>query len=102
MELLVNNPDNPRSLNWVAQTLRSRLLRMEHLAGGATRPLAALLPKPGEPSARGTESPPEDTPLPQTLLTLLENHRRAARAVSDGLSGLFFTHSRAAAHSVSA
>ena len=102
LELLLSNPDNPRSLAWVTQTLRSRLLRMEHLAGGATRQLAALLSEPGEPSTRVTATSPEAPPTTAALLAFLENQRRAARQVSDGLSGLFFTHSRLAAHSLSA
>ena len=94
--LLVTNPDNPRSLVWVAQTLRARLRRMQELADGGTLGLAALLP----------ETPASDShPAPalglQTLLPLLAHHQRSARQVAEGLSSLFFTHSGGAAHSVS-
>lgn len=98
LELLVTSPDNPRSLAWVAQTLRSRLLRIGHLADGATERLAALIPK-ALPSA--AELWPLDPPQPERLLALLLEERRLARQVAEGLSGLFFTHSGGAAHSVS-
>ncbi|WP_374352956.1 circularly permuted type 2 ATP-grasp protein [Limnohabitans sp.] len=98
VELLVTSPDNPRSLAWVAQTLRSRLRRIEHLADGATHALAALLPPaPTEPTLLW----PQDSATPEALLALLTQYRQSARAVAEGLSGLFFTHSGPAAHSVS-
>ena len=98
VELLVTSPDNPRSLAWVAQTLRSRLRRIEHLADGATHALAALLPPtPTEPTLLW----PQDSATPEALLALLAQYRQSARAVAEGLSGLFFTHSGPAAHSVS-
>ncbi len=94
--LLVTSPDNPRSLAWVAQTLRARLRRMQDLAYGGTLGLAALLP----------ETPASDShPAPalglHALLPLLAHHQRSARQVAEGLSSLFFTHSGGAAHSVS-
>ena len=98
VELLVTSPDNPRSLAWVAQTLRSRLRRIEHLADGATHTLAARLPPaPTEPTLLW----PQDSATPEALLALLTQYRQSARAVAEGLSGLFFTHSGPAAHSVS-
>ncbi len=98
VELLVTHPDNPRALAWVAQTLRARLRRIEHLADGATRPLAALLPPtPTDPAPLW----PTDSANPEALLALLTQYRQSARAVAEGLSALFFTHSGPAAHSVS-
>mgnify|MGYP000037005544 CR=1 FL=1 len=98
VELLVTSPDNPRSLAWVAQTLRSRLRRIEHLADGATHALATRLPPaPTEPTLLW----PQDSATPEALLALLTQYRQSARAVAEGLSGLFFTHSGPAAHSVS-
>ena len=96
-ELLVTSSDNPRSLAWVAQTLRSRLRRIEHLAQGATHTLAALLPEaPNDP----LQLWPQDCASPEALTALLAQYRRSAREVAEGLSGLFFTHSGQAAHSV--
>ncbi|MBD8050736.1 circularly permuted type 2 ATP-grasp protein [Limnohabitans radicicola] len=102
VDLLVSSPDNPRALSWVAKTLRSRLLRMEHLASGATQTLAALLPDPAVLQTSAEVLWPSDSREPAELLDLLTQYQRMARQVSDGLSGLFFTHSQAAAHSVSA
>ena len=113
MDLLVTDPDNPRSLGWVAHTLRSRLKRMGHLADGATLPLAERLPALIElrPEAlwplgasRGASSSTADPvvsqPLP--LQATLGQCQRAAREVSDQLCSLFFTHSGEARYSVGA
>ena len=101
--LLVSSPDHPRSLVWVAQTLRSRLRRIGHLAGGATQTLAEVLPSPAAlPEGEAALALwPLLEPQPEPLLRLLAQYRESARRVSDGLSGLFFTHSGPAAHSVS-
>ncbi len=104
VELLVTHPDNPRSLAWVAQTLRARLLRMEHLANGATHPLAALLPARQTQAALATEATdlwPVGHPSPAPLLKRLTGYQHSAQQISDGLSALFFTHSGPPAHSVS-
>ena len=113
MDLLVTDPDNPRSLGWVAHTLRSRLKRMGHLADGATLPLAERLPALIElrPEAlwpldavRGassiTAAPVVSQPLP--LQATLGQCQSAAREVSDQLCSLFFTHSGEARYSVGA
>jgi uncharacterized alpha-E superfamily protein len=105
--LLVTDPDNPRSLGWVAQTLRSRLRRMGSLADGATLSLAEGVPDligltteslwPLEahhnPKAHDNHRPPL-----QTTLALCET---TARQVSDQLCALFFTHSGEARYSMS-
>jgi uncharacterized alpha-E superfamily protein len=113
MDLLVTDPDNPRSLGWVAHTLRSRLKRMGHLADGATLSLAERLPALIElrPEAlwpldavRGasssTAAPVMSQPL--TLQATLGQCQSAAREVSDQLCSLFFTHSGEARYSVGA
>ncbi|WP_295552619.1 circularly permuted type 2 ATP-grasp protein [Limnohabitans sp. Rim8] len=113
MDLLVTDPDNPRSLGWVAHTLRSRLKRMGHLADGATLPLAERLPAliewrpeflwPLDASggaSSSTAAPVVSQPLP--LQATLGQCQSAAREVSDQLCSLFFTHSGEARHSVGA
>jgi uncharacterized alpha-E superfamily protein len=106
--LLVTDPDNPRSLGWVAQTLRSRLRRMGSLADGATLSLAEGVPDligltteslwpleaHNKPQAQDNHTP---APL-QTTLALCET---TARQVSDQLCALFFTHSGEARYSMS-
>jgi uncharacterized alpha-E superfamily protein len=117
MDLLVTDPDNPRSLGWVAHTLRSRLKRMGHLADGATLPLAERLPaliewRPealwpldatlgaGTQTSHSTAAPVVRQPLP--LQATLGQCQSAAREVSDQLCSLFFTHSGEARFSVGA
>ena len=93
MDLLVSNPDNPRALGWVAHTMRSRLLRMGHLADGATVPLADAVPRLVDltPEALWPLDGKADTAMP--LLAVLAQCQSSARHVSDQLCSLFFTHS---------
>jgi uncharacterized circularly permuted ATP-grasp superfamily protein/uncharacterized alpha-E superfamily protein len=105
MDLLVTDTDNPRSLGWVAHTLRSRLRRMGHLAAGATLPMADWIPALVDldpetlwPSAGAAAGQEQGLPLSQTLTDC----QSAARAVSDQLCALFFTHSGEARYSVQA
>ena len=110
MDLLVTNADNPRSLGWVAHTLRSRLRRMGQLADGATMPLADQVPQlidwipealwPLASSASYPDNTHPDNTLP--LHGALAHCQRAAHSVSDQLCGLFFTHSGEARYSVGA
>jgi uncharacterized alpha-E superfamily protein len=109
MDLLVTDPDNPRSLGWVAHTLRSRLRRMGHLADGATLPLAERLPALIElrpealwPLNATSNGAPTATNQPLPLQTTLAQCQSAAREVSDQLCSLFFTHSGEARYSVGA
>jgi uncharacterized alpha-E superfamily protein len=124
VDLLVTDPDNPRSLGWVAHTLRSRLKRMGHLAEGATLPLAQRLPAlielrpealwPMDTSWDNTSRdadtktstrPSAATPAarqPLRLQATLGQCQSAAREVSDQLCSLFFTHSGEARYSVGA
>ncbi|WP_396434517.1 circularly permuted type 2 ATP-grasp protein [Limnohabitans sp.] len=119
MDLLVTDPDNPRSLGWVAHTLRSRLRRMGHLADGASLPLAerlpaliglspeALWPLRTTPSVAASAWPSQASQASQAshclpLQTTLEQCQSAAREVSDQLCSLFFTHSGEARYSVGA
>ncbi|PUE41506.1 circularly permuted type 2 ATP-grasp protein [Limnohabitans sp. Bal53] len=113
VDLLVTDPDNPRSLGWVAHTLRSRLRRMGQLAEGATLPLAERLPALIElrpqalwpldtPRDASTSADPTATHQPLPLLATLGQCQSAAREVSDHLCSLFFTHSGEARYSVGA
>jgi hypothetical protein len=52
LDLLVMDRDNPRSLGWVAQTLRGRLARLaaaRQRTGSAGRPTSPTRPGPGRP-----------------------------------------------------
>ena len=105
MDLLVTHTDNPRSLGWVAHTLRSRLRRMGHLADGATTPMAELVPQLIEmtpeslwPQRSNPVQPENELPLRAALAQC----QTAARDVSEQLCGLFFTHSGEARYSIGA
>ena len=100
LELVLTNADNPRSLAWVAHTLRARLARMGGLAEGGTEALAAKVPTLARADLRalcqdGMHTTPE-------LLALLQDCRNTARATSDSLNTLFFAHSGESSQSVGA
>jgi uncharacterized alpha-E superfamily protein len=97
LDLLVLNTDNPRSLAWVVHTLRSRLKRLQHLAGGATLALASRIPA----LEAETVYPLLDA-SPQAMLDWLAQWPDCARSMAEGLSALFFTHSQQGLHSVGA
>ena len=107
MDLLVTDQDNPRSLGWVAHTLRGRLLRMGQLAHGATLPLAERVPQllgmtPQSLWPYNTSYSSTDITANLPLNATLAACQTAAREVSDQLCGLFFTHSGEARYSVGA
>jgi uncharacterized circularly permuted ATP-grasp superfamily protein/uncharacterized alpha-E superfamily protein len=105
MDLLVVDPDNPRSLGWVAHTLRARLRRMGQLADGVTLPVAesvphllGLLPETLWPLGMSPSQPDQALPLYASLA----HCQNSATDVSDQLCQLFFTHSGQARYSVGA
>ena len=108
VELLVTDPDNPRSLGWVAQTLRSRLRRMGTLADGATLSLAQRVPdlmgmttESLWPATAHNKPHTNDSLRPPPLQSTLAHCEITAREVSDELCALFFTHSGEARYSMS-
>ena len=101
LDLLVLDRDNPRSLGWVAQTLRGRLAKLEGSAPGELPQIALTVPDPQEWSlepmcerdAAGRYS---------VLLDLLQHCTDAAYKLSDDLGARYFTHSGDARQSVGA
>ncbi len=105
MDLLVTHSDNPRSLGWVAHTLRSRLRRMGNLADGATSAMAELVPQLIEMTPESLwplENKPAHPGSTLPLHAALAHCQTAACEVSDQLCSLFFTHSGEARYSVGA
>lgn len=91
LHLLVLDTDNPRSLGWVARTLRERFLKLaRHEADWAQETVAAL-PRPetwsleeiSTPDASGGRAP---------LVTALRNCSVQALALSDAISRKLFSH----------
>ena len=83
IDLLVLDRDNPRSLAWVAHTLRGRLAKLSGSPAGQLGALSLKVPDPDlwEPST-----------IP-ALLALLEQLVQTASNVSDDISTTYFTHS---------
>ena len=91
LDLLLLNRDNPRSLAWVLDTLRSRLRKLEQGDPDFAATLFASLPDPSAWDLVSLSQPDADgqyTPLLE-LLTLCES---SAKALSDALSQRHFSH----------
>jgi len=97
VDLLVMDRDNPRSLGWVTQTLRGRLLRI----GDAAEELAQAVPDPRHWNLATLCERDAQGGLPQ-LEALLATSRQLAWQLSDDLGTRFFTHSDDARRSVGA
>ena len=90
LDLLVTDRDNPRSLGWVAQTLRGRLAK---LAGSRPGELSFAIPDPSEWSLPELCPVSYQGAMPASLDTLLKNCTEASFALSDAIGALYFTHS---------
>jgi uncharacterized alpha-E superfamily protein len=101
LDLLVIDRDNPRSLGWVAQTLRGRLAKLAGSAPGEMPPSAQIVPDPAQwtldaicrVDAQGGYA---------DLLSLLQTCIEAAYLLSDELTARYFAHSADARSSVGA
>lgn len=115
VDLLVIDRDNPRSVSWVAHTLRGRLAK---LAGSNPNELCALSLKVPNPNAWGLaqlcERAPDlvtpaasaaasgDEPSYELLRSVLHQCSNAAYEVSEDISATYFTHAGLSNHSVGA
>ncbi|MBL0424494.1 circularly permuted type 2 ATP-grasp protein [Ramlibacter alkalitolerans] len=101
LDLLVLDRDNPRSLGWVAQTLRGRLARLAGSAPGAIPAIAMCVPDPQgwtlealcQRDAEGRYA---------ALLEVLQLCVDASYRLSDDLTARYFAHSGDARFSVGA
>ncbi len=94
VDLLVLDRDNPRSLGWVAQTLRGRLAKLEGTPNGVVPEVAQDVP---DPKAWTMEALCRRDAAGRytALLDELQRCRHAAWQLSDALSARYFTHSDA-------
>ncbi len=99
LELLVLNPDNPRSLGWVAQTLRGRLARLAGQPAIGADGLAGLVPDPAGWTLSELCDAERGSPA---LTTLLDRCMSSAWRVSDEVSLRYFTLADAPARSLGA
>ena len=92
LDLLLLDRDNPRSVGWVAQTLRGRLAR---LAGSAPDQLSELALRVPNPAVWSLEAlcQPDAAGHYGTLIDLLLQCGQCAYEVSEDVSQLYFTHS---------
>jgi uncharacterized circularly permuted ATP-grasp superfamily protein/uncharacterized alpha-E superfamily protein len=101
LDLLVLDRDNPRSLGWVAQTLRGRLAKLAGSAPGEVPDIALTVPDPQQWSLQAMCERDADGKY-TALLDLLQLCTDAAYKLSDDLGARYFTHSGDARHSVGA
>jgi uncharacterized alpha-E superfamily protein len=101
LDLLVLDRDNPRSLGWVAQTLRGRLAKLAGSAPGELPPIALSIPDPQAWSLQALcqRSPEGDW---VALAALLQELTDAAYRLSDELTARYFAHSGEARFSLGA
>jgi len=114
VDLLVIDRDNPRSVSWVAHTLRGRL---DKLAGNEAHQMSPLSLKVPNPNAWGLAQlceyapdlvPPAATaaagaaPQYELLRSVLQQCSNAAYEVSEDISATYFTHAALNNHSVGA
>ena len=101
LELLVLDRDNPRSLGWVAQTLRGRLAKLAGSAPGKMPEIALTVPDPQEWSLEAI-CQRDATGNYAGLIDLLAQCSDAAYKLSDDIGARYFTHSGEARQSVGA
>jgi uncharacterized circularly permuted ATP-grasp superfamily protein/uncharacterized alpha-E superfamily protein len=101
LDLLVLDRDNPRSLGWVAQTLRGRLAKLAGSAPGVVPDIALTVPDPQKWSLQAMCERDANGRY-TALLDLLQLCTDAAYKLSDDLSARYFTHSGDARYSVGA
>ncbi len=91
LDLLVIDRENPRSLAWVARSLRSRIAKLEHM------PPSELtgwdLPAPGDWDLRALCTPDARGQL-TALIQQLATCPQAAWQISDTISARYFSHTR--------
>ena len=93
IDLLVLDRDNPRSLAWVAHTLRGRLAKLYGSPAGVLCPLSRKVPDPETWDLVALCERESTDAGPPALMALLSDLVTASYAVSDEISVTYFTHS---------
>ena len=91
-ELLVQDRDNPRSLAWVARTLRGRMAKLAGMPDNILSPLALSVPDPGEWDLLYANEAGNTLVQPLSMAELLHALGEAACNVSDQIGSLYLTH----------
>ncbi|NBW49051.1 MAG: A circularly permuted ATPgrasp family protein [Betaproteobacteria bacterium] len=93
IDLLVLDRDNPRSLAWVAHTLRGRLAKLALSPANELSPMSLQVPAPDSWDLAALCESPAGEPVMQPLRNLLASLCTAAYTVSEDISTTYFTHS---------
>ena len=101
IDLLVLDRDNPRSLAWVAQTLRGRLAKLAGSPADELCSLSLMVPDPNFWRLETLCEAGDDDSHP-TLMEVLESCGHAAYEVSEDIGLTYFTHSGEAGQSLGA
>ncbi|RYX90805.1 MAG: A circularly permuted ATPgrasp family protein [Comamonadaceae bacterium] len=101
LDLLVLDRDNPRSLGWVAQTLRGRLAKLSGSAAGEMPAMAQVVPDPRDWSLEALCTRDAEG-CHTALLELLQACADASYLLSDAIGARYFTHSGDSKQSVGA
>nr|WP_283254303.1 circularly permuted type 2 ATP-grasp protein [Ramlibacter paludis] len=101
LDLLVLDGDNPRSLGWVAQTLRSRLARLANTPSGVMPVMAMVVPNPKTWTLEALCQREEDGSY-GALLEVLQQCVDASYRLSDDLTARYFAHAGDGRYSVGA
>ncbi|MDM4766629.1 circularly permuted type 2 ATP-grasp protein [Pelomonas sp. SE-A7] len=91
VQLLVLDTENPRSLAWVARTLRDRLLKLSRQEARWAEVALAALPQPGQWRLEALAQL-DDQGRPASLARLLRDCGSEARALSSAIGRRFFAH----------
>ncbi|QDL54033.1 circularly permuted type 2 ATP-grasp protein [Rhodoferax aquaticus] len=92
-DLLVLDRDNPRSLAWVAHTLRGRLSKLALSPAGELSSMSLRVPNPDTWDLAQLCESPEGAASAPALRSVLETLRASAYKVSEDISTTYFTHS---------
>jgi uncharacterized circularly permuted ATP-grasp superfamily protein/uncharacterized alpha-E superfamily protein len=101
LDLLVLDRDNPRSLGWVAQTLRGRLAKLAGSAPGEKPEIARVIPDPQSWTLEALCEVDADDRY-TALLGILQECVASAFQLSDDLSSQYFAHTGDGRYSVGA
>ncbi|MBX9818372.1 MAG: alpha-E domain-containing protein, partial [Burkholderiaceae bacterium] len=99
-DLLVLDRDNPRSLGWVAHTLRGRLAKLALSPAGELSTMSLQVPNPDTWDLAYLCETPQGEPSAPALRNLLDALSECAFTVSEDISTTYFTHSGQTKHSV--
>ena len=91
IDLLVQDNDNPRSLAWVARTLRARLSKLADTPMGQPDELALLVPDLQKSDLEALCTRDAEQQL-STLAACLNDCMQSAWQVSDAITARYFSH----------